>query len=68
MLVVGITLAIGTSGSVYPASSFVRSADYAGARTISIYLEPTSPHNPYFKEEYLGKAEELLPKLFGISI
>ncbi len=61
-------IAIGTSGSVYPASSFVRSADYAGARTVCINLEPTSPPNPYFKEEYLGKAEERLPALFGFPI
>lgn len=57
-------VAIGTSGTVSPVSSFVRSADYAGARTILINLEPMEPKNPYFKEEYLGYAEELVPLLF----
>ncbi len=56
-------MAIGTSGSVAPASNFVRSAEYAGARTIYINLDPMEPRNPAFKEEYLGKAEELLPAM-----
>jgi NAD-dependent deacetylase len=56
-------IAVGTSGTVSPASNFVRSADYAGARTILVNLEPMNPKNPYFKEEYLGKAEEVLPTL-----
>lgn len=60
-------VAIGTSGTVSPASSFVRSADYAGARTILINLEPMEPKNPYFKEEYLGYAEELVPIIFGAT-
>ena len=58
-------IAIGTSGTVSPASSFVRSADYAGARTILINLEPMEPKNPYFKEEYLGYAQEIVPLIFG---
>jgi len=61
-------ISIGTSGSVYPAAGFVRSAEYAGARTICINLDPMSPPNPAFKEEHLGKAEELLPDLLGVSI
>lgn len=56
-------IAIGTSGTVSPAANFVRSADYAGARTILINLESMVPKNPYFKEEYLGRAEELVPLL-----
>jgi NAD-dependent deacetylase len=60
-------IAIGTSGTVSPASDFVRSADYAGARTILINLEPMEPKNPYFKEEYLGYAEELVPLLFDAT-
>jgi NAD-dependent deacetylase len=58
-------IAIGTSGTVSPASSFVRSADYAGSRTIPINLEPMEPKTPDFKEEYLGYAEEIVPLLFG---
>jgi NAD-dependent deacetylase len=56
-------IAIGTSGMVAPASNFVRSADFAGARTILINAtEPEHP-NPYFKEVVIGKAEEILPDL-----
>jgi len=60
-------ISIGTSSSVYPAANFVRSAEYAGARTICINLDPTSPPNPAFIEEYLGKAEEVLPEIFGLT-
>jgi NAD-dependent deacetylase len=60
-------LAVGTSGSVWPASSFVRSAEYAGARTIYVNLEPLQPANPAFQETYLGRAEELLPRLLAGS-
>lgn len=58
-------IAIGTSGTVSPAANFVRSAEYAGARTILLNLTPMQPPNPYFKEEYIGRAEELLPILLG---
>jgi NAD-dependent deacetylase len=58
-------LAVGTSGTVSPASSFVRSARYAGARTVLINLEPMTPRNQYFQEELLGPAEELLPNLLA---
>jgi len=56
-------LAIGTSGTVSPASNFVRSAEYEGARTVFINLEPLAPANPMFHESYLGRAEELLPAM-----
>lgn len=58
-------IAIGTSGTVSPVSNYVRSADYSGARTILINLEPMKPNNPYFHEEYLGRAEELVPLFFN---
>ena len=58
-------VAIGTSGTVFPAVNYVRSAEYVGARTIFVNLEPIDPPNPYFKEEYIGKAENILPKLFS---
>jgi NAD-dependent deacetylase len=58
-------LAVGTSGTVSPASNFVRAAEYAGARTVYINLEAMSPHNPAFREVILGRAEQLLPLLFG---
>ncbi|MBD3307753.1 NAD-dependent deacylase [candidate division KSB3 bacterium] len=58
-------MAVGTSGTVYPAAGFVQSARNAGARTILVNLEPMDPPNPAFQEEYLGKAEELLPRLLA---
>lgn len=60
-------IAVGTSGSVSPASNFVRSAKYAGARTVYIDPEPMVPPNPAFDETYLGKAEDLLPLVFGTA-
>ena len=58
-------VAVGTSGTVFPAANFVRSAAYVGARTIIVNLEPINPPNPSFQEEYLGQAEEILPQLLG---
>jgi NAD-dependent deacetylase len=60
-------LAIGTSGTVAPASNFARGAAYAGARTIYLNLEPMQEPNPAFQEHYLGRAEELLPRLIGLD-
>jgi NAD-dependent deacetylase len=59
-------LAIGTSGTVSPASNFVRAAEYAGARTLYVNLEAMQPQNPAFRETVLGRAEELLPELLGV--
>jgi len=61
-------LAIGTSGSVEPAASYVRSAEYAGARTININAEPMSPKNPYFHEEIIGLSEQILPEIIEQSL
>ena len=55
------SLAIGTSGTVWPASSFVRAAEYAGAHTVLINQEAVSGA-PY-AEIILGAAEEVLPAL-----
>ena len=63
---VDLFIAIGTSGTVSPASGFVRSAEYAGARTILVNVEPMKHHNKAFQEEILGKAEEILPQLFSV--
>lgn len=60
-------IAIGTSGMVAPASNFVRGAEYAGARTVLVNLEPMNPPNPAFQQQVLGKAEELLPRLLGLG-
>lgn len=56
-------VAVGTSGMVSPASNFVRGAEFAGARTVLVNLEPMKPRHPAYDEEYLGRAEELLPAL-----
>jgi NAD-dependent deacetylase len=58
-------MAVGTSGTVTPAASFVRWAEVNGARTLLLNLEPMSPPNPAFQQEMLGRAEELLPRLIG---
>jgi NAD-dependent deacetylase len=58
-----VFLAIGTSGVVEPAASFV--AEVAG-RARTIYVGPENPANALsFTECYLGKAGEVLPELFG---
>jgi NAD-dependent deacetylase len=62
---VDLFLAIGTSGSVWPAADFVKHARYVEARCYAINVERMSPPNPYFHGEILGKAEELLPLLFA---
>ena len=59
-------LAIGTSGVVSPASEFVRGAAYNKARTVMVNLTPMETLNPYFEEEYLGRAEEVLPQLLDL--
>jgi NAD-dependent deacetylase len=58
-----IFIAVGTSGVVEPAASFV--AHVAG-RARTIYVGPEEPANvSSFTECYLGKAGEVLPNLFG---
>lgn len=53
-------VAIGTSGSVYPAAGFVSEARAAGIRTCEINLEPSD--NAYaFDERRYGKASEVVP-------
>jgi NAD-dependent deacetylase len=60
-----IFLAVGTSGVVEPAASFV--AHVAG-RARTIYVGPEEPANASsFTERYLGKAGEILPDLLGSS-
>lgn len=56
-------LAVGTSGTVSPASDFVRSAFDAGARTVFVNLTPLEVASPYFGETLLGRAEDVLPAL-----
>ncbi len=58
-------VAIGTSGTVWPAASFVRSADYAGARTILLNLEIDDEAQLAYSEVHAGTADELVPKFFA---
>ena len=58
-------VAIGTSGTVAPASGFVRSAKYAGARTLLANLEVADNARELFDEVQLGEADALVPALFG---
>jgi NAD-dependent deacetylase len=57
-------IAVGTSGTVSPASRFVRSAEYVGARTVLVNLESLQEGGSAFKEHFIGKAEELLARIF----
>ena len=58
-------VAVGTSGTVSPASHFVNAAARRQARTILVNREPMAVPNAAFAEEHLGKAEEILPVLLG---
>ena len=58
-------VAIGTSGTVTPASSFVRSARYAGARCVLINLEAFDAARELFDEVHVGEADQLVPTLFA---
>ena len=53
-------VSIGTSGAVYPAAGFVRSARHYGAQTLEMNLDP-SEGSLYFDESRMGKAGELVP-------
>jgi NAD-dependent deacetylase len=52
--------AIGTSGQVWPAAGFVRTARAAGARCIEINLEPSEMSHA-FHERRFGPATQLVP-------
>ena len=54
-------VSIGTSGAVYPAAGFVRSARDLGARTLELNLEP-SQGSAWFHESRHGPATEIVPQ------
>lgn len=58
-------VAIGTSGTVWPAAGFVRSAAYAGARTVLLNLEIDDESREVYSECRAGVADELVPAFFG---
>lgn len=53
-------VSIGTSGAVYPAAGFVRTARHVGARTLELNLDP-SAGSIYFHETRTGPASALVP-------
>ncbi|MFZ1013829.1 MAG: NAD-dependent deacylase [Terracidiphilus sp.] len=58
-----LMVVVGTSGSVYPAASFVHWARQKSARTV--YVGPERPLNAQaFTQVVLGKAGEVMPGLF----
>ncbi|PKL08183.1 MAG: Sir2 family transcriptional regulator [Spirochaetae bacterium HGW-Spirochaetae-7] len=60
-------IAVGTSGTVWPAAKFVDAAHGLGARTIYLNLQGLGElgGSGAFDEEYLGRAEILLPLMLG---
>jgi NAD-dependent deacetylase len=54
-------VSIGTSGAVYPAAGFVRTARYHGAATLELNLE-RSEGSGWFAESRLGPAGVLVPE------
>ncbi|MBX7218629.1 MAG: NAD-dependent deacylase [Blastocatellia bacterium] len=58
-------LAVGTSGTVFPAADFVVTARSHGAHTILINLEEGQSNVTSFNEVYFGPAETLLPELLA---
>jgi NAD-dependent deacetylase len=58
-------VAIGTSGTVQPAASFVRWAAYAGARRVLLNLEVDADARAEFSECHAGAADELVPRFFA---
>ena len=61
-----LMVVVGTSGSVYPAASFVSWAQRSGARTV--YVGPERPLNAAaFTNVVEGKAGEVMPGLFAVS-
>ncbi|WP_334176457.1 NAD-dependent deacylase [Pseudoxanthobacter sp.] len=57
-------VAIGTSGSVYPAAGFVAAARQLGIRTCELNLDP-SDNAGYFDERFYGPASETVPAWAG---
>ena len=63
-----IFLAVGTSGVVHPAASFVAQAKLKGVVRVTCYVGPEEPANRIlFNQVILGNAGEVLPRLFQYS-
>ncbi|NAX49132.1 NAD-dependent protein deacylase [Photobacterium halotolerans] len=55
-------IAIGTSGSVYPAAGFVHEAAMHGAHTLELNLEPSIVESEFDEKRY-GPASKIVPEL-----
>jgi NAD-dependent deacetylase len=58
-------VAIGTSGTVWPAASFVRWAEYNGARRVLLNLEIFDEAREEFSECHAGASDELVAQFFA---
>jgi NAD-dependent deacetylase len=58
-------VAIGTSGTVWPAAGFVKSAAYAGARTVLLNLEIDDEARDLYGECHAGPSDDLVPRFFA---
>ena len=56
-------VAIGTSGNVYPAAGFFKTAKFYGAHTVELNLQP-STSGSLFDEQHYGPATETVPSFF----
>lgn len=56
-------VAIGSSGTVYPAAGWVQWVESLGGETVYLNLEANSGN--HFKRSILGRAEETVPRLFA---
>ena len=57
-------VAIGTSGQVYPAAGFVRTAATYGAHTVELNLEPSAGRSLFAEGRY-GPASRTVPEFFA---
>ena len=53
-------VSIGTSGAVYPAAGYVRTARHYGAQTLELNLDP-SQGSVFFDQSRMGRASDLVP-------
>ncbi|QIZ76027.1 Sir2 family NAD+-dependent deacetylase [Ferrimonas lipolytica] len=60
-------IAIGTSGTVYPAAGFVEQANQAGAETLEVNLAPTERYSQ-FDFHRQGKAGDEVPKVVELIL
>lgn len=60
-------VAIGTSGSVCPASRFVEWAKYASALTYLVNLQPLAVPSRSFDRELIGSSDQIIPRLFSVG-